>query len=520
MKSTNRRIVFLAAGLLAGCAAPDVTEPRDLEFAQRLVSRAQEQAAHGLTARATDVSDGTGAARAGATTDAIGPSADAKTHLPVRSRADEWRGLLTVAPARVQRLAIAADANDVLDALLVDPLSIGDLAALAVLRSPSVRTARARYEAARTAYAQSRDLGDLVALFRSFTRDLDTRVGPERSRRSTDMIAPYPNVDGLSAEVAKRTADMAFESLRATTRDVLARAWSAHADAARLAAAQRIVREELELDVVLLEVLRSRLESGTGSQAGFLAFESRLERLRTELSILDRRETVVRAEWNQLLSRPESALVMLDVAPEDVGAVPRHDDESLIVELALSERQELRMAGLAAERAELGVRLAETMTLPRMDVGSSRFERERAGEAGVQRGAVFPAPGRMVMPRWDFGVREAQVQEMRSLAQSMAEQRDSLRDRVSTEARTALFDVDAAGQRLTVHEVELVPLAHNSLDAARGAYEGNRAGYLDLLDAVRRLLDARLGLADARRDLVRAQASLLRAVGAEIPARR
>ena len=514
MMSPSRVSAVFLTLVIASCASPDVEEPRDLEFARRMIARAQSEES------AAPIHTGDAPAAPPAGVAGLGESEAEFAPLPARTRADEWRGLVSIPGERVARLDQAASDDEALGALVGEALGIEDLAALAVLRAPEVRTARDRYEAARTAYAQSRDLGDLVALFRSFTRDLDTRVGPERSRMGTEMIAPYPNVNAISAEVARRTVDSAFESLRATTRDVVARAWGAYADAARLSEARRIVREELELDEVLLEVLRSRLESGTGSQAGYLAFESRLERLKTELSILDRRETVVRAEWNRLLSRPEDASVVLDVEPAVAGAIPGRDDEAPIIEFALAERQELRSARLETERADLGVRLAETMTLPRMDLGSSRFERERVGEAGVQRGAVFPAPGRMIMPRWDFGVREAQVQEMRSRASSMAEARDALRDRVRTEARTALFDVDAAEQRLRVHENQLVPLARDSLDAARGAYEGNRSGYLDLLDAVRRLLDTRLGLADARRDLVRSQANLLRAVGAEISDRR
>ncbi len=517
--SSRGPLLLIAAGLLVACSSPAVDDASDLDFAQRLVARA-DAAPSTLPVSSADGGAAIPDPRAGTDPAADSAAQTAYEPLPAWTRADEWRGLIDLAPERTQALETAAAGDDALAELLATPLQIDDFAALAVLRSPAVRTARSRYEAARTAYAQSRDLGDLVGLFHSFTRDMNTRVGPERSRTGTGSIAPAPNVNGISADIARRTADMAFESLRAAVRDVVARAWTTHAAAARLDEARRIVREEVELDAVLLDVLRSRLEAGTGSQAGFLALESRLQKLKTELSILDLRTTVVRAEWNQLLSRPESAAVAIDVAPDVPFEAPARDAEPVVVELAVAERQELRAARLAAERADLGVRLAETMTLPRMDVGSSRFERERAGEAGVQRGAVFPLPGAMIMPRWDFGVREAQVQEMRSRAASMGEARDTLRDRVRTEARTALFDVDAAQQRVAVHERDLVPLARDSLEAARGAYEGNRTGYLDLLDAVRRLLDARLGLADARRDLVRSDASLLRAVCATISERR
>jgi outer membrane protein TolC len=384
-------------------------------------------------------------------------------------------------------------------------LTRDELAALAYLRSPAVRAARARVEAARTGYAQSADLADLVALYRSFLRDTQTRVGPDKSRRATERIAPSPNIDALSGELVQKTIDIAFQDLRRVVRDTVAEAGRAHADAVRLKEARRVLRDDVALHKALVAVLRTRFEAGLVSQAGLLAFRARLEALRTELEILDEETAVVRARWNRLLSRPENAAVVLDVAPSGTPA-----DEK---DAEYGESQELRAAVLAAERATVAVRLAETMTLPRMDLGSSRFERERAGEAGVQRGEVFKEPGRGIMPRWDFGVREAQVTEMRARLQTTERARDAERDRIATRVREALYAVDASWRRWSIHDREIVPLAERSFQSTRGAYEGNRAGYIELLDSARRLLKARLQRIDARRDHAHARARLLEATG-------
>jgi len=243
-------------------------------------------------------------------------------------------------------------------------------------------------------------------------------------------------------------------------------------------------------------VVEARFETGRATQAGLLAFQGRLEALRTEFAILEKQEMVVRGRWNRLFARPDDAPVSIDVEAAPLRPVP-----TAAVERALVSRQEYRAAVLAAERAAAAVRLAETMTLPRMDVGSSRFDE------------TFPAPGRMVMRRDDFGVREAQLHEMRARLRAAEHARDSMRDRVRTEVREALFAQDAADRRWSVHERELVPLADRSFRASRGAYEGARAEYLELLDAARRLLKARLGRIDARRAQAYARAKLLQAVG-------
>ena len=60
---------------------------------------------------------------------------------------------------------------------------------------------------------------------------------------------------------------------------------------------------------------------------------------------------------------------------------------------------------------------------------------------------------------------------------------------------------------------EVVPRSLRAVKAVRGAWAGNRSGYLDLLDTVRRALDSRLKKVDAAREAARHRAGLLRAVG-------
>jgi outer membrane protein TolC len=486
------RHLVLGLVLGAGCAsAPDVEQPQELPFAAAYLDRGVDR---------TRVAEER-------------PKIAAREAPPKRTPSDETRDLLESSAARNDELRRAASNEAALGALLRGPLSRTDLETLAWLRAPAVAAARARLEAARTAYRQSADLADLVALYRSYLRETKTRVGPEKSRRPAASIAPYPNIDALSGELVDRRVAIAFEQLRLTIRDVVASAERAHADAARLYAARGVIRKDVDLHTSLVEVLRARLESGMSTQAALLAFQSRLEALRTELKILREEEAAVRARWNLLLDRPESAPVNLAVRPSLPEPDPSEIAPEPVVAVALEEQQALRSAKLAAQRQALAVRLAETMTLPRMDLGSSRFERERAGEAGVQRGAAFPRPGRMIRPRSEFGVREAQVAEMRSLHRAAVRAQAATGNATQAEARAGVFALDAARRRWLVRKTEIVPLAERSFDATRGSYEGNRAGYIELLDSARRLLRARLGLVDSRRDHSHARARLLEAVG-------
>ena len=115
---------------------------------------------------------------------------------------------------------------------------------------------------------------------------------------------------------------------------------------------------------------------------------------------------------------------------------------------------------------------------------------------------------------------EAQVTEMRARSRAAERSRDAVRDNTQADVRAAWFSLDAAQRRWAVHRKELVPLAERAFDSTRGAYEGNRTGYIELLDSARRLLSARLGLVDARRDFAHARAQLLQAVGVRTATKR
>jgi len=417
------------------------------------------------------------------------------------SRADETRGILELDPSGIARLGGNLAEKGALDRLLEQPPTAASLEALSYLRSPDLRAARDRVEASRTGFTQAADLAQLVQLYRAFATDLRVRVGPERSRRATASIAPSPNVDSLTGEIVRLSVATAFERLRIEVRDLAATARRAHADAVRLTEARAILREDLALQEGLVRVVRARFEAGTSNQAALLAFEARREKVRTGLALLEQTERAVRAEWNRLLHRaPDAPLTLPTSEPEPSPGV------AVDVE---AHNQEIRVARQTRDRAATAVRLAETMTLPRFDLGSSRFERERASDPHA-----FPEPGRMMPPRADFGVREAQVQEMRARAAAAEAALDARTDGALAHARGATAGVEKARLTLELFEREILPRREQALESARGAYEGNRSGYLDLQDAAERLLAARLGRADARRDYQYANAELLRATGA------
>ena len=57
------------------------------------------------------------------------------------------------------------------------------------------------------------------------------------------------------------------------------------------------------------------------------------------------------------------------------------------------------------------------------------------------------------------------------------------------------------------------PLARQAFESVRGSFDGNRARFLDVLEAARRVLAVRLGSASASRDVLRSRGELIRSLG-------
>jgi outer membrane protein TolC len=117
------------------------------------------------------------------------------------------------------------------------------------------------------------------------------------------------------------------------------------------------------------------------------------------------------------------------------------------------------------------------------------------------------------LPVWRWNkVGPARQEAQASLASAEAE-REQTRNDVRAMVRDAWTMMTTSRTQVNLYRDSVIPQAEQSLASARTAYETNRAGFLDLLDAQRSLLESRLEYQTALVDYLKSRADLGLAVG-------
>ncbi len=486
-----RAALALVVVVVAGCAHP-APAPTTTPFARDFI----------------DAADAADAAAAEEPASAPVPSAEPAERPAVRGRDDELAATLGGSAPPIDLTD-----DDRFASWLAEPRTADALMRAAWLRHPAVAAARAKHRAVAHRYDQAHYLADTVGRYRTFTRTQMQRIGPSGAagtRAAESMLVPAPSIATLRERLATLATDDAWQRLRKTIVDRAADVLDATA-ALRLAAnLERIATAHAALLGDLEPVVQRRVSAGHGSRADVL-------RIRAAIADLEREATVRAAERTHATTWLRTALAC-DGTPEvRLASAPRWAAPPAAADLervARTDAPASRIAAIAEARADAAIALAERMTIPQVDLGSTRVERGMTGDAGDARTPMLtPTRPRVDVGPIGFAPTTAMLDELRERRAAAREHvRSVARDTTTaaSAARTRVIDADA---RFAVHESRLVPLSRQAYDTLLGAYAGRRAAFVDVIRAAEERLRVDRGLAQAQHDATRARATLLRATG-------
>ncbi|MDQ3797473.1 MAG: TolC family protein, partial [Pseudomonadota bacterium] len=125
---------------------------------------------------------------------------------------------------------------------------------------------------------------------------------------------------------------------------------------------------------------------------------------------------------------------------------------------------------------------------------------------------TYTATSSLLTPLFYFGRIQANVEQARALRQQAKVQYRRNVQTAFREVRDALTFLNIANQRLNARRKQIVAL-RRTLALARIRYKAGYSGFIEVLDAERRLLGAELAATRADRDRYIATANLFRALG-------
>jgi cobalt-zinc-cadmium efflux system outer membrane protein len=316
-------------------------------------------------------------------------------------------------------------------------------------------------------------------------------AGSKRRLRAAEMTR--------EAEVVAGEADLRAVEIAAEVRQAYADLWQARRTLALQGAAAALLRQ-------VADAATAKYAAGRGGQQEVV--RALVERVRIEEQSVTAAEQqrLAEARLNSLMQRHIGQPIgTLDDPPADLEAEPG----AVLEARALERHAELQQVDRETRAADASVEVAQADRAPDYVVAGGFMVMPDESNAWTARVGVSWPNAPWARGRLDAVTRAAGSQRVATLAARAAVER-----RVRLAVHEARVRVEAAQRRVTLLRDGVVPQAQQVFEIARVAYQADRAGFLDLLEAQRTWVDAQLELAAALADRSRAGADLVKAVGA------
>ena len=416
----------------------------------------------------------------------------------------------TVVDAALANYATLDDAR--LEALIEETLE----------RNPEVQAAAWHETAARERIPTAGALPDPTLQLTGFAQAPQTRVGPQTSGLAVTQRVPWFGKRADRAEATTVRADIQREAVTARRAEVVRQVKVAYYELGYLDRAIAITVQERELLEHYESLARARYSQGVGLQQAVVKLQAEITRVLNRRQELTRQRIGVESRLNALRDRPSH----LGIPEVDLGDRPQVVvDHDRLLAIGRANAPEVRVAALAVDHDEVGVRLAHRRYWPDLVVGAT-WGRIRARDDEPGRSNPPPDNGKdtfgltvgvnipLHRDIYDAGVREAVARR----TAARASHRHALNS-VDYAVRSTGFALTTIKAQIALFENALVPQAEQALRATEEAYATGTTGVLDLLDSEEVLLDVRLGLARLEADFMQALADMERAIGAPFPLR-
>jgi outer membrane protein, heavy metal efflux system len=355
-----------------------------------------------------------------------------------------------------------------------------------VLRdNPMLKATRAKWEAMKARVPQARAWEDL-RMGGDFRAERSVNIPSNSFMDQTAMLEQELPISGKNlsrGRAATAEARATFEDFRRTRLDVVMRARSAYARLANSYAQLEVNRRNSQLLEEFVQISRSRYEAGTATQADVLIAQTDAAKLLEARAQIEREVSESQSALNVLMNRPAQA-------PLSVPASLVFTRQALSLQklqaFALVQRPELQRAQdrIDAERFRLELANRQWFPDPALNVKAQRYNDAAQGISEVDMGVSFPLPF-LNWKKYGAGILEA-----RKSLENAQHEFDATRVETFGLVRDQLMKIQTSATQYELYQDNILPVARQTVEAGRAAYEASTGGFLELITARRTLQDA------------------------------
>lgn len=375
--------------------------------------------------------------------------------------------------------------------------TLDDCLHYAAANNPALRAAHERWRAAEAKIPQATALPDPRLSFARYLRSVETRVGPQEHRIGLSQTIPWFGKRALRGDVAGREARALFHDLEAERLRLERRV---RADWIELYHLQRSI-EVTEANIRLLKdleaVAQTRVRGGQGL-AGVSKAHFELGKLEDRRRTLKELRKPLEARLNAALNRPVNAVLP---RPKDLKRGAGDFDDARMAARLLESNPQLKALELRRGAAEKAEDLARRNRYPDVTVGIDYIQTGGAIGVGLPDSgkdaalAAFSINLPLSRRKYDAAIRSA-----KSTAEAGAAMHRERANLLQADLKMALHRFRDAERKVELYRDTLAPLAEQSLNVAKQAWEAGRTDFLTVIDAERQLLELQLQFERARAD--------------------
>ncbi len=394
-----------------------------------------------------------------------------------------------------------------------ESLSLGAVTQAILASNPSIKEARARWEAAQQRVPQARAWDDLkISADTRLARFADVAANSFTDQMfSVEQAIPISGRNQSRGRVATADAAQAFEDLRRNELDTVAKARAAYFRLAKGYALLDLLHANETSLQQSLEAERAKFEAGGQSQATALAAENEVTKCEEMHRDLER---AISAEETQLKVLMNRDVFTILGKPADLSRdrLPSSLNTERLRVLALHHRPEVLMADLAVASAAAKVELAKRDWIPdpSITLEAQRYNGASQGVSEVSAGVSFTVPW---FNKAKYRAEEAEAAKTLEAARHAAE---SARNETVGLLRDHLSTVDTYHHHLELFDTQLIPKARQAVDATRLNFASGKANLPDLLASQRNLFELESTAREHLTDYEIALADLESLVGADL----
>lgn len=319
----------------------------------------------------------------------------------------------------------------------------------------------------------------------------DPRFGVDVERSGTTRFSTYTDTEWMisqtipisgrrthAVEVANAEAQGALADLRRRQVELGSRARVSLVRFANARAQLDLSRQTEQLLQQIVDNARLKYEAGSAMQAEVLMAETELVKLLEARRDIERQISDEQSQLNILMNRPAQS----PLAPP--ARLEFHEftlDLAKLQGLALAHRPELEAAQrkLDAAQARIGLAKRAWIPVPELRVEARQFNGSGKIFNEYDTGIFFNIP-------WvNRGKYRAAITEAEKSLEAAGHERDALVTETLGHVRDQLKKIETFHHHFTLFRDRLVPLAKQSVEAARTVYVNGKGGLLEVITALR-----------------------------------